>query len=68
MRNITINSTTQRIIIDPTSSEVTVLSAGPQGPVGVAGPEGPQGPIGLSGVHVGTIPPTDTSILWYDTN
>lgn len=31
------------------------------------GPGAP-GPQGESGIYVGTTPPDDTSILWYDTN
>lgn len=40
---------TQKIIVDPPSSSVAVISAGPAGPSGAAGPPGPAGPAGSPG-------------------
>ena len=68
MKEIKVHSTTQYIKVDPSTPAVSIINAGPLGPPGTVGPQGPQGPIGPSGIHVGTIPPEDTSILWYDTN
>ena len=51
-------------------------ATGPQGPQGPQGPKGdkgdtgdtgPQGPAGVAGFHVGTTPPTNTSLVWIDT-
>lgn len=70
MTQLKVLYTTQRIIVDPPTQAVSIINAGPQGPrgsqgeIGLTGPVGPQGP---SGVHVGTTPPPNTSILWYDT-
>lgn len=70
MTELKVLYSTQRILVDPPSQAVSIINAGPQGPrgsQGVIGLTGPPGPQGLSGVHVGTTPPLDTSILWYDT-
>jgi hypothetical protein len=44
MSEINVISKTQRIVVDPFSSSVSVINAGPQGPQGVVGPTGPPGP------------------------
>jgi hypothetical protein len=53
---INVISRTQQIIVDPVSSTVSVINAGPPGPVGPGGgpigPSGPQGPPGIPGVSV----------------
>jgi hypothetical protein len=68
MNELTVKSHTQIIEVKSPEQTVTVISAGPPGPAGIQGPTGPTGPQGPAGVHVGTTPPADTSILWYDTN
>jgi hypothetical protein len=68
MNEINVAWKTQQINIKLSQRIATVTKAGPIGPAGVMGPEGPQGPQGPAGIHVGTTPPADTSILWYDTN
>jgi len=68
MSTINVIAKTQVITVDPATQVVSVTLAGPVGPQGEQGPEGPTGPIGPAGIHVGTTPPLDTSILWYDTN
>jgi hypothetical protein len=44
MSEINVVSTTQRIVVDPFSSAVAVINAGPMGPAGPPGPLGPPGP------------------------
>lgn len=68
MNEINVAWKTQQINVNLSQRVATVTKAGPMGPPGVEGPEGPPGPQGSSGVHVGTTPPADTTLLWYDTN
>jgi hypothetical protein len=44
MSEINVVSTTQRIVVDPFSSAVAVINAGPMGPAGPPGQVGPPGP------------------------
>jgi hypothetical protein len=37
MSSVNVTSTTQRIVVDPASSTVSVISAGPMGPAGPSG-------------------------------
>jgi hypothetical protein len=55
---INVISRSQTIIVDPTSSSVSVLhEQGPPGPVGPAGPEGPAGPAATNLVEWGVFGP-----------
>jgi hypothetical protein len=58
MTNLQVILSTQRIIVDPPTLAVSIV---------YAGPVGPPGPQGLAGVHAGSTPPPDTTILWYQT-
>jgi len=56
MSDVTVIARTQRIIVNPFSSAVAVINAGPMGPTGPigpsggpVGPEGPEGPAGADG-------------------
>lgn len=49
MSDITVFSTTQRIVVNPVTNAVNIVMGGPIGPAGPPGPEGPQGPPGDGG-------------------
>lgn len=66
--NVVMRTQEINVTFGAAGSVVSVVAAGPPGPVGFQGPQGPQGPPGPAGIHVGTTPPADTSLLWYDTN
>jgi len=68
MSEINVTWNTQELNVKLSQRIATVTKAGPIGPAGVPGPQGPQGPQGPAGIHVGTTPPEDTTILWRDTN
>lgn len=46
MSSVTVSSFTQKIVVDPADSSVSVINAGPIGPRGLDGPEGDQGEQG----------------------
>jgi hypothetical protein len=57
---INVLSRTQTIVVDPTSSAVSVINAGPVGP---------PGPVGSNEVWIAaTPPPNQETELWYDTS
>jgi hypothetical protein len=60
MTQIIINGNPMPLIIQNNNAAPLVIRP-------LYGPGAP-GPQGLSGIHVGTTPPEDTSVLWYDTN
>lgn len=65
MSEINVVSKTQRIVVDPFSSSVSIINAGPQGPVGARGPIGPPGP-GQPDEYVradGTVPMTGALVV-----
>lgn len=61
MSALNIISKTQKIIVEPTTRSVSVISAGTIGPRGETGATGPQGPQGEPG-PIGATGPSGTSI------
>lgn len=59
MINITVESKTQHILVNPATQSVSIVNAGPVGPPGIQGIQGPTGPVG-SEVLVGSGPPLNS--------
>jgi hypothetical protein len=55
MTGIQVVQTTQQIIVNPSTNAVTVVNAGPVGP------------IGPTAIYVGPTPPSNTTLLWVQT-
>ena len=62
--DINVISRTQHIIVDPASSAVVAINAGPIGPGGPAGQAGPPG--GLTGQVLMKLSDADYDFAWVD--
>lgn len=66
MSQINVVSRTQRIIVDPASSGVSVINVGPQGPGGPIGVTGPHVPIvELTQAAYDALPPPGVANTFY---
>lgn len=54
------------VVVRRPSIDITVENPG--GGTGPQGIPGPQGPPGSDAIYVGPTPPSDTTLLWFDTS
>lgn len=57
---------TRTVSVSKSKKNITIHTQVPTVVVADVGQSGPKGATGSSGVFVGTLPPSDTTLLWVD--